>query len=161
MKLDLQDNLSSTQDLKSAILEVRKYAQWFSQNSIKTYITNDKPKDTPVISEVATNLIQKWAAEKPLNQKRLDELLATLQDLESSLPHITITLAAVPTTSLKKILVAWCREHISTNILVDFRFNSTLLGGMVIGYGSHVYDWSFRRQILAECGRFPEILRHV
>ena len=161
MKLNLQDSVYSPQDLKAIILEVRKYARWASQYSIKMRVSKDKPDQPPIISLAATNLIKVWAEANPLSEKSLGELIAALETLEANSPRITITLAAAPSNSLKKTLVVWCREHIDPNILVDFHFNSTLLGGMVVRYGSHVYDWSFRRQILAARGRFPEVLRRV
>ena len=53
-----------------------------------------------------------------------------------------------------------CRP-VAPDVLVNFQFNATILGGMVVRYGSHVYDWSFRRQILAKRDTFPEVLRRV
>ena len=161
MKLNLQDSVCSPQDLKAIILEVRKYAHWASQYGVKMRVSSDKSSQPPVISLPATKIIKDWASEKPLNQKSIDELLKNLESVEASSPRISITLAAAPTSSLKITLVKWFREHIDPDILVDFHFNSTLLGGMVIRYGSHVYDWSFRRQILAARERFPEVLRRV
>jgi hypothetical protein len=32
---------------------------------------------------------------------------------------------------------------------------------MVVVHGSRIYDWSFRRQILATREKFPEVLRNV
>jgi len=62
---------------------------------------------------------------------------------------------------IQKNLVNWCRENIAPNILITFQFNATLLGGMVIRHGSNIFDWSFRRQILAARNNFPEVLRRV
>jgi F0F1-type ATP synthase delta subunit len=92
---------------------------------------------------------------------RLDKLIETLEDYGTSAPIITITLAAPAPNSLKKTLIDWCRKNIAPNALIDFRFNATMLGGMVVQYGSRIYDWSFRRQILAARDKFPEILRNV
>ena len=161
MKLNLQDSVYSPQDLKAIILEVRKYAHWAAQYGVKMRVSNDNTSQPPAISLPATKIIKDWAEEKPLNQKSIDELLKTLEAAEVSSPKITITLAAAPTSSLKVTLVKWFREHVDPNILVDFHFNSTLLGGMVVRYNSHVYDWSFRRQILAAREHFPEVLRRV
>jgi hypothetical protein len=161
MKLNLQNSVSSPQDLKEIILDTRQYAKWFAQATIKKQVTNNTPNEPPALSEAAVTVITDWAKEAPLNQKRLDELITALDNLADTSPRITITLAAVPANSLKKMLVEWCRENITPNILVDIHFNSTLLGGMVVQYGSHVYDWSFRRQILAAREHFPEVLRRV
>jgi hypothetical protein len=161
VNLSLEDSVLSPQDLKATILEVRRYAKWFAQSAIKMRLAESNLEQQPVISPTAARLINEWAEQNPLSQKSLDALIANLEQLEATLPRITITLAGVAPASLKNTLVTWCRENIAPNILVDFRFNSTILGGMVVKYGSHVYDWSFRRQILAARGNFPEALRRV
>lgn len=161
MKINLPDTVSSRQDLQEVILGVRKYAQWYSQTYVKMrYKPNDK-YEVPAISAAATNIINDWNQEKKLSVKRLDELVEALQDLEATAPAMSLTLAAPAPGSLKKELLKWCRKNIAPNILVDFKFNSTILGGMVVSIGSHVYDWSFRREILAALEKFPEVLKNV
>jgi hypothetical protein len=161
MKPKLHDSLSSRQDLKSAILEIRKYAHFFTQSSIKKQVVGNAAVEQPPISAAAADLIKQWQADKPISQKSLDELVAALENFAASAPNITITLAAPAPGQLKKELVAWCRQNITPDVLVDFSFNSTILGGMVVRYGSHIFDWSFKRQILAARDKFPEVLRHV
>jgi hypothetical protein len=163
MKLNLQASVSSPQDLKSIILEIRQYAHWFAQYTVKVRASasDGKSEAPPAVSPTAAALIKEAAGKEQLSQKHLDVLIGGLETLENDSPRITITLAAPAPGSLKQALIEWCRQHVAPNILVDFRFNSTLLGGMVVQYGSHVYDWSFRRQILAARGRFPEALRRV
>ena len=161
MKLQLPDSIASRQDLKSIILEVRNYARWVSHAGVKSRLAIKTKPEPPLLSAAAVELIKAANGEKPLNQASLDAIIAIFEEFEQSASSLTITLAAPPSNGLKKTLVAWCREHIDPNVLVGFQFNSTLLGGMVIRYGSHVYDWSFRRQILAERGHFTEVLRRV
>ena len=162
MKLNnLQNSIFTPQDLKALIVEVRRYARWYAQASIKAKVTKIAPEQPVAISEDAANLIREVAAGQPLNQKVLDELLVTLDNLEKTLPRITITLAGMPGKSMKKTLTEWCRKNISPDILVDFRFNATILGGMVVQNGSRIHDWSFRRSILANRSKFPEVLRRV
>jgi len=161
MSLNLPASVISTQDLKEIILETRKYSRWFAQSEVKLQRAGGNLPQQPVIAPATAELINGWAGERPLSQKSLGELIAALDNLDATMPRIIITLAAVAPTSLKHAIASWCRQNINRGMLVDFRFNSTLLGGMVVRYGSHVYDWSFRRQILAARGKFPEILRHV
>jgi len=163
MKLKLDESVSSSQDVRALGLEIRDYARWYGQNGIKARVGVRKRKqvESPPISPAAQDLIRAVASKGTLKRKDLDELIDELSYIEAKSPRITITLAAIAPGSLKKSLVNWCREHIAPNVLVDFRFNSTLLGGMVVQYGSHVYDWSFRRQILAGSAKFPEVLRRV
>ncbi len=162
MQIKMTDEIISPQDLKSIILELRQYNIWFTQNSVKLQVSKSSITDQPIISDSAIKLLKDYTGNKAsINQKDIDGLLKSLAMLGESSPSLTMTLAAAPSNGLKKQLISWYRENIDPNILVDFRFNSTLLGGMVIKYQSHVYDYSFRRQILAAKEKFPEVLRRV
>lgn len=161
MKLQLESSISSPQDLKSVILEIREYARWYSHNSIKKQVRAGHAADQPELSSAANALVHSWAAKNPLSTRSLDGLIAALQEYQETAQQMTITLAAPPTSGLKKTLVAWCRENIAPDVLVNFQFNATILGGMVVRYGSHIFDWSFRRQILDARTNFPEVLRRV
>jgi F0F1-type ATP synthase delta subunit len=159
MKFSLPDAVSSPQDLQSLILEVREYAKWYAHNATKKRLAVKKTTEAPEISSAASELVKSLGSNPPLPS--LDELITTLQKFSHAAPQMTITLAAPPTGGIKKLLVAWCRENVSPNILVNFQFNTVLLGGMVVRYGSRVHDWSFRRQILDNRAKFPEVLRNV
>jgi F0F1-type ATP synthase delta subunit len=161
MNLNLLDSIYSPQDLRFLIQEIKKYSRWLSQYSIKIRVSKNKPDNPPALSELAVELLKKLSSEKQLNQAGIEELVKKLEELATHSPRITITLAGVPPKSLKQTMVDWCRKNIDPNMLVDFKFNSTLLGGMVVRYGSHVYDWSFRKQILTARVNFPEVLRRV
>lgn len=161
MKLLLPDSVSSPQDLKALVLDVHEYAKWFAHASIKKRVAGGQMPAQPELSPAATELLQAWAAKGQMTQESLDKLIAELNDFEEKAPQIAITLAAPPSNGIKKTLVSWCRSNIAPDILVNFDFNSTLLGGMVVRYGSHVFDWSFRRTILEERAKFPGVLRNV
>lgn len=161
MTLNLPDSIYSAQDLTAVTLEIREYARWFSHNAIAKRVTNKRVAEPPIMSPAATDLLREWSGKKELTQARLDELIKALEAFKRSAASVTITLAAPPTNDIKQTLVSWCRQNITADILITFQFNATLLGGMVIRYGSHIFDWSFRRQILAARSNFPEVLRRV
>lgn len=161
MKLELPSSVYSEQDVKALALDVQSYRRWFAHNAIKRQLHVRKTAEQPAISPAAAELIRDWSVKKPLSAQSLDELLAALELFRSSSPSITITLAAPPANNLKKILTSWCRNNLSPNILINFEFNATILGGLVVRCGSRIFDWSFRRQILEARGNFPEVLRHV
>jgi hypothetical protein len=161
MSLTLQKYVLSEQDLKVATLEVKKYATWYNQTAVKMRVTKNNTYELPPISPEATNIVNEWLEGNPPSSKSLDELIAAMEDFAYLASHVTITLAAPPPNSLKQTLADWFRENINPNALVNFKFNATILGGMVVIYGSHVYDWSFRRQILTSREKFPEALRNV
>lgn len=161
MNLNLQNTVFTPQDLGALIAEIRSYSRWFAQASIKSQVTGKAPVESLTISEAAGGLIREAAAGQPISQKMLEGLIVTLENIEKTSPRITITLAGIPGNALKKTLTDWCRKNVSPDILVDFRFNATILGGMVVQHGSRIHDWSFRRLILANRAKFPEVLRRV
>ncbi len=157
----LPDSISSVQDIKALTMDIRQYAKWFSHVAIKQRLELQHDAPQPDISQAASDVIADWSAKQPLSAQALDELIAALSNIEATAPRLSITLVAPATNDLKKTLVAWCRANIEPTVLVSFQFNSTLLGGMVIRYGSRIHDWSFRRQIMAGRTKFPEVLRNV
>jgi hypothetical protein len=161
MKLQLPSSISSQQDLKALIVEIREYSRWFSHNAIKQRVNAKHAAEAPILTPAAKDMLREWSGQKAVSEQSLDELIKVLQTYASTAPSLTITLAAPPTAGLKQTLVAWCRSNVAPDILVSFQFNSTLLGGMVVRYGSRVFDWSFRRQILNNSEHFPEVLRRV
>lgn len=161
MKKPLSEAIISPQDLTAAMLEVREYARWFNQATIRQKLKAGEPVDPPGASPAVVDLLKAWAADKPLDAKRLDDLLDELADWQDRAPHVKLTLAAPAPTPVRRDLAAWCRTNIDPEALLSFNFNATLLGGMVISCGSHIFDWSFRRQILESRGKFPEVLRRV
>lgn len=161
MTLKLPDSISSSQDLTSLQLEIREYARWFAHDAMKQRISGKSTTNSPVLSPAANEMLRTAGGSKSLSQHDLDNLIKTLDAYKRSASTMTITLAAPPTSDIKQTLVGWCRQNIAPDVLVTFQFNSTLLGGMVVRYGSRVYDWSFRRQLLAARANFPEVLRRV
>ena len=161
MKFRLPSAVGSSQDLVAVTGEIRDYARWFSHNAIRQQLHAGKSTDSPALSPTAAELIAELTAKKPLSSQDIDGLIAQLELFNRTATSVTITLAAPAAGELKRTLVAWCRDNIAPDILVNFQFNRTLLGGMVVRYGSHIFDLSFRCQILAAKDRFPEVLRHV
>ena len=161
MTIPIPPAVSSTNDLTGLILEVREYAKWFNQYANAAKLHASYKQAQPELSPTASTLIRDWAKQAQLTSVRIDELIAGLEHTKAHAPVMTVTLAAPATSEVKKALVAWCRTNISADILVTFRFNSGLLGGMVVRYGSSIYDWSFRRTIMNERHKFAEILSCV
>jgi hypothetical protein len=151
----------SPQDVTALTLEIHQYTRWFSHNSIKKRAHAKHPSEPPEMTLAAKELLHDWNSKNPLSTRSLDKLITTLESYADTAPAMTITLAAPAPGDLKQTLVQWCRKNIAPDVLVTFDFNSTLLGGMVVRFGSHVFDWSFRRQILASGDKFPEVLRRV
>lgn len=160
-RINLPDTVASLQDLTTLILEVRDYTKWFSHNAILQRVSKKKTAQPLVLSPSASELMRDFEKIQPLSTRSLDELIDTLNLYKNTAPTLTITLAAPPTNDIKQTLINWCRKNVAPNVMIAFRFNTTILGGLVVHSGSRIFDWSFRRQILDARGQFPEILRRV
>jgi len=161
MKLKLPGSVASSQDLTALIIEVREYSRWFAHESIKRQVDAKNASPSPVLSAGTLELLRDWKANQQITGQSLEELVQLLEDFAKNPHSMTITLAAAPTSSLKTALVNWCRENIAPSVLVSFKINSNLLGGMVVQHGSHIFDWSFKRKILENRKNFAEVLRRV
>jgi hypothetical protein len=161
MKLTIPDSVASSQDLASILVDVHTYAKWASRELIKQKVSGKSAGTQPEISKEASDVIRSWSDGKPLTQTSIDGLVKALEDYKKSAPTITITLAAVPSGEVRTRLVAWCRKELSPGVLVSFRLNRNILGGMVVAYGSHIHDWSFRRKLTEATKPFTEVLSSV
>lgn len=157
----LPDSVSSPQDLAALILELREYARWSDHVAAKKKLHLKHSSEPPAITITAKELLKNWLNRRTISEESLSNLIKALEEFKAHAPVATITLADVPSVSIKKELTTWCRNNISPDILVSFTANSTMLGGVIIRYGSHIHDWSYRREILANRNRFSEVLRHV
>ncbi len=160
-ELSLPETIASLQDLMQMSIEIREYAKWYAHESILRRVSSKKGSVAPTLSPAARQVINDWSEIAALSTKSLATLITTLESYARNTDTITITLAAPVTNPIKTTLVAWCRKNVSPSVFVSFQFNSTLLGGMVVRHGSRVFDWSFKRQLLASSGAFPEVLRRV
>ncbi len=161
MKVKLPKTVASPQDLSALILEIKEYSKWYAHESIKQRFSHQTSSHQPVLSSGASELIRTWFGNKAPTRLGFDSLTRTLEQYAKSSSLVTITLAAPAPNSLKATLVEWFRDNVSPDIMITFQINSTILGGMVVRYGSRVFDWSFRRQILDSGAKFPEVLRRV
>lgn len=161
MTIKLNDEISSVHDLQALILELKDYTKWYSHDSLRRLVNPGRDSDEPILSEAAKNTLHEFTDKNLSTRSAIDQLILSLEHLAKNAPQMTITLAAPPTHGIKKQLVSWCRENLSHSVLINFEFRSGLLGGMVVQSGSHIYDWSFRRQILEAGPKFPEVLRNV
>ncbi len=159
--IKLSDSICSPQDLTALILEVKEYAQWYEHESVKRQTGSRTQSTQPILSVTTAELLRSVSTNGTLQPAQLDTLIKELEQYKAAAPTITLTLAAPAPTQVKQILTAWCRRELSPGILVSFEFNRTLLGGMVVRYGSHVHDWSYRRSLLTTNVKFSEVLARV
>lgn len=162
MKSNLPASIVSAQDLTMVIREIQDYVAWATHETIKHKVHSAKPlTPQPELAPAATELVGAWGKAKGATADSYRQLIEALERIAKSAPTLTITLAGPAPQQVKEHLVAWCRENLSENILVTFKFNRTLLGGMVVRAGSHIYDWSLHRKLMDNGRQFTEVLRSV
>ena len=161
MMLKLTEDINSAEDLKAVIEEITEYRTYFRHTQIKSKFKNGVSRGDPDLSVAAVELMTQAKGTKPITLPEIDQLLTELEKLYAKAPKIRVVLAAAPTPAIKKTLSQWIRKNIAELILIDYRFDSTILGGMIVIFGSHIYDWSLRREILASKDKLNEILAHV
>jgi hypothetical protein len=159
--LNLPPSVISPQDIARLELELLGYADWFRHNAIKQEMHIQQGTAMPGLSPESIVLLRSAATDGRLSQSSLDALLMSIKQYRNTAPTMTITLAAPAGNQLRQSLTEWCRRELNPGLLVEFRFNATILGGMVVRYGSRVFDWSFRRAILNKRQGFAEVLRRV
>lgn len=159
--IKLPDTICSPQDLTALILEVKEYARWYEHETVKQRAGSRTRSTQPVLSTTTAAFLRSAGTNGTLQPIQLDAIIHELEQHKTTAPTITLTLAAPAPERVKKTLTAWCRTELSPSILVSFEHNRTLLGGMVVRYGSHVHDWSLRRAILTTNTKFSEVLTRV
>ncbi len=144
------------------IREIQDYTAWATHETIKQKIGTKSPLTAaPELSVAATQLVSAWGNSEGATAESYRQLIEVLERIAKSAPTITITLAGPAPQRVKETLVAWCRQNLSNNVLVTFKFNRTLLGGMVVRAGSHIYDWSLHRKLMDNGRSFTEVLARV
>ena len=152
MKLTLVEEIISTEDLRGVIEEVKEYKKWFIHNQIKLKVSQrHKVSIRPELSNAAEALLDQANDGKELTATKIEDLIGYLEHCLIKSPLVRITLAAIPSAPIKHKIVAWLRTNISPS----------MLGGMVVISGSHIYDWSLRRQLLESKDKLDGVLRRV
>jgi len=93
----------------------------------------------------------------PASVSALEALEKEIAAILSTAPTSHLLLAAMPTRAFKRQIIAWFRTEISPLALVTFAARSDIGGGAIVQAGSHVYDFSFRRLVIANKARIAEI----
>ncbi len=161
MKVKLNDQIISSDDLRQLIEELKNYIKWFNHEAIRKRVSKTSNITKPEFSDQLNDLLSSWHDKKEISSSTLDELIDELSNYLEKAPKMSITLAALPTTKIKIDLTQWCRKTLSPEMLIDFKYNRTILGGMVINYKSHIYDLSYRRKLLASRDKVIGALSNV
>lgn len=159
MSLSLPDTIYSPDQISATVLELNNYRASLADAAVRARrgSQNHMPREPGALLVAMAEA----AAVDLRNTSALDELRKQLESLLSKAPVAHITLAAIPTHAIKRQLTTWFREHISPDMLLTFTARGDLGGGIVLQAGSHVYDFSFKRRLVADRQRIAEIASRV
>ncbi len=162
MKFKLPQTIYSLEQLDALIFELGEYLNWVRHISIQAKVGSRKTAvEQPELSQVLQDALISWADGKELALHDVEALIEDLKEYKEKAPSVHLTLAAIPSTALKNQLIEWFRTQISPMMMISFSANRTLVGGMVVRAGSHIYDYSWRKLLTEKRDKIPEIIRNV
>ncbi len=155
---ELPPAIYSPQLLESVTYDIQYYLDWYRQNQIRKEV-GAKPKDEPNHSDETVLVIEAWLAGQPPTLEKLEALLDYLKHLK--LPEVHIMLAALPNRTQRETLVAWLRNNATTHLLVSFTADRNLGGGIVLRTPNHIFDYSWKQQLVAARDKLAGIIKRV
>jgi hypothetical protein len=155
MKPKLPEEVYSVDQILAVSEELHSYSVYLTAKRVQG--AKAEPFNLSSRAEAAVALIpQEQQTDAGIEAYRLE-----LEHLATTAPAVTLVLAAQAKPGLKQELVNWLRTNVHPDLLVNFRANPNIAGGVVIRTISHVYDCSFRQALLAHPEKFTEALERV
>lgn len=155
--LPLPPDLYSPDQLTAVMMELRSHI-----TTLRELRAHSRAADSTEFSPSALLLGTLHAAAVPqTDRSKAEALLKELTSLRAEAPIVHLTLAGLPPRTLKRQLTEWLRTNIHPHLLMTFAARSDIGGGLILTAGSHIYDFSFRRELLENKHRIAEIFNHV
>jgi hypothetical protein len=162
MKVILSEDIISGEDLRSVIEELKDYQDFIRHGHIRQHVSKRAgSKSGPDLSRGASEMLSQAMEHHPLNLEELDHLISELEAVYIKALQLKIILAAVPNGAIKRLLTSWIRQNLNDYSLIDFSYNQSLLGGMVVMIGSRIFDFSLRRELLVAQPKLNEMIADV
>jgi hypothetical protein len=148
----------SPQLLESVIYDLQFYLDWIRQNQIRKKV-GAAAKAQPNHSDETVLVIEAWLAGRPATLDLIEALLTHLKELK--LPQVHITLAALPNRSQRETIVKWFRTNTTPQVLVSFVADRNVGGGLVVRTPNHVFDYTWKQELVAGRDKLAGILKRV
>jgi hypothetical protein len=153
-------DLYSPEQLSAIIIELRSHI-----SSLRDAAARAKASHTEVAAPAHTSAlllgVLRESGVDPTEQPATEKLLKELEAIRDKAPAVHLMMAALPNRELKRKLTDWFRTEIHPYSLLTFATRADIGGGVIVQAGSHVYNWSFREQILSHKSRISEIYNSV
>jgi cobalamin biosynthesis Mg chelatase CobN len=149
----------SPQLLEAVRYEIEEYLDWYRQTRIQKKVGARNASPEPTHSAETVLVIEAWLAGKAPTLESLEELIDQLKELK--LPVVHITLAAMPNHAQRETLVSWFRNNSTPHLLLSFVADRNLGGGILVRTPNHVFDYSWKQQLVNGRTKIAEILKRV
>jgi len=152
-------DLYSPEQLSAVIIELRAYIGSLRDESVRA-----KAGHATIAAPHASALLLgafHEAGAKPTDQPELEKLLKQFQAIRDKAPSVHLMMAALPNRELKRKLTDWFRTEVHPYALLTFATRTDIGGGFILQAGSHIYNYSFREQLLGHKSRISEIYNSV
>ena len=157
--LRLPVDLYSPEQLGAIIIELRSHSGGLRDAAVRARAT--KQEAAPIHTSALLMAAYREAGVSPTDQPNTEKLLKQLEAIRDRAPAVHLMMAALPNRDFKRKLVEWFRAEIHPYALLTFATRADIGGGIIIQAGSHIYNYSFREQILSHKNRISEIYHSV
>lgn len=152
-------DLYSPEQLSAIIIELRGYIGTLRDTAVRAKAAH-ATAGAPHASALLVGTLHE-SATSPTDQPATEKLLKELEAIRDKAPAVHLMMAALPNRDLKRKLTEWFRDEIHPCALLTFATRADIGGGLILQAGSHVYNYSFREQILNHKARISEIYNSV
>lgn len=160
MAYELPPEVYSPHLLESVIYDLETYTDWYRQTRVQQKVgATGVAKAEPDHSAETELVIRRHFGDQNPTLETLEGLLAELRAL--NLPQIHIKLAALPNHEQRRQLVTWFRTNISRHALLTFVADRNLGGGIVVRTPNHVYDFTWKQQLMGGSAKLAGIIHRV
>lgn len=153
-------DLHSPDQLSAIMLELYQHISVLRDAKAQAKTAGKVTSEIPILSGLLLEVLHN-AAVATNNLTAAEQLLEQLEIVRSKAPVVRATLAAIPNRDIKQQITMWFREQVHPHVLLTFTTRSDIGGGILLQAGSHIYDFSFRKQILDKKQRISEIFAGV
>lgn len=158
MAFELPAEVYSPQLLESVMYDLEQYLEWYRQTAVKQKV-GAKPVAEPTHSAETELVIKTYVQDKPVTLESLEQLVEDLKAIH--LPEIHITLAAMPNRTQRETMVKWFRSNVTPHVLLTFVADRNLGGGVVVRTPNHIFDFTWKQQLLGQRSHLAEIIKRV
>lgn len=156
----LPTDLYSPEQLGAVVIELRSYTGALRDANVRAKATKSAVSAPEHLSALLLGVFR-GAGVKVTDLEGSEKLLKELEAIRDKAPAVHLMMAALPNRELKRKFTDWFRTAIHPYTLLTFATRADIGGGVILQAGSHVYDYSFRQQILTNRHRISEIYARV